>query len=120
MKYPLERLKESLKERLSLYKHELLLFERKRILKKDDIRQGAAKTFKKIMSVGYKKFRMRAIDGYARISQTNIFKCYIEWDQVLKTNGQLYKKSHTKAKNSKGDTLCFSCLHLFLFKKFTN
>ena len=78
MKYPLERLKESLKERLSLYKHELLLFERKRILKKDDRRQGAAKTFKKIMSVGYKKFRMRAIDGYARISQTNIFKCYIE------------------------------------------
>ena len=62
-----------LKERLSLYKDELLLFERKRVLKKDEIRQCAAKTFKEIVSVGYKKSRLRAIDGYARISQTNIF-----------------------------------------------
>ena len=49
------------------------MFERKRVLKKDEIRQCAAKTFKQIVSVGYKKFRLRAMDGYARISQTNIF-----------------------------------------------
>lgn len=63
-----------LKEKLSLGAHGLLLLEGKRVLKKDEVKQCVSKTFKKSKSVGYKKLRTRALDGYAGISRSNILR----------------------------------------------
>ena len=61
-----------LKEKLSIDKNGLLLFEGKKVLKKGEIKKCVKKTFSKSKSVGYKKIRTRALDGYAGLSRNNI------------------------------------------------
>lgn len=63
-----------LKEKLSLDSNDILLFEGKKVLKKDEIKMCVTKTFKQSKSAGYKKLRMRALDGYAGLSRSNILK----------------------------------------------
>ena len=61
-----------LKEKLSNDKNELLLFEGKKVLKKGPTKKCVRKTFSKSKSVGSKKIRTRALDGYAGLSRNNI------------------------------------------------
>ena len=62
-----------LKEKLSIDKNGLLLFEGKKVLKKGEIKKCVKKTFSKSKCVGYKKIGIRALDGYAGLSRNNIW-----------------------------------------------
>ena len=61
-----------LKEKLSNDKNELLLFEGKKVLKKGPTKKCVRKTFPKSKTVGSKKIRTGALDGYAGLSRNNI------------------------------------------------
>ena len=61
-----------LKEKLSNGKNGLLLFERSKALKRGEIKKSVKKTFSKRKSLGNKKIRSRALDGYTRLSRNNI------------------------------------------------
>ena len=74
-----------LKEKLSIDKNGLLLFEGKKVLKKGEIKKCVKKTFSKSKSVGYKKIRTRALDGYAGLSRNNIL--------TVTSNDAEFKKS---------------------------
>ena len=100
------------KKKLSLDKRGLILFEGKRVLKKDEIKQCVLKTFKKTKYLGYKELRMRALDGYAGISHTNILK--------VTSNDVDFKGITVKAKPRPATTkeVCyFCCFQPILFEK---
>ena len=62
-----------LKEKLSIGKNGLLLFEGKKVLKKGETKKKCGKkTFSKSKSVGYKKIRTQELDGYAGLRRNNI------------------------------------------------
>ena len=61
-----------LKVKLSIDENGLLLFEGKKVLKNGEIKKCVKKTFSKSKSVGYKKIRTQALDGYAGLRRNNI------------------------------------------------
>ena len=59
---------------MSVNEYGSLLFEGKRVLRKDEIKKCVSKIFKKSKSAEYKKKRWRAQDGYACVSRGNVLK----------------------------------------------
>ena len=80
-----------LKEKLSIDRNGLLLFEGKKVLKKGEIKKCVKKTFSKSKSMGYKKIRARALDGYAGLSCNNIL--------TVTSNDAEFNKSTVKFTN---------------------
>ena len=62
------------KESFSLGKDGLLLFEGKKVVRKDEVSKYVASTFHKIKSGGVKKLRGRAANSLAGLSEKRIFK----------------------------------------------
>ena len=64
-----------LKTDLSLdVENDKILFQGRKVLRKNDLKHVVARTFKASKSGGYKKLRTRAADGYTGMSNKNILQ----------------------------------------------
>ena len=102
-----------LKEKLSIDKNELLLFEGKKVLK-GEMKKCVKKTCSKSKSVGYKKIRIRALDGYAGLSRNNILTVTSNDTEFKKLTVKFTNKAATRPVTATKVSYHYIYTHIFI------
>ena len=105
----------TLKEKLSIDKNGLLLFEGKKVLKKGKIKKCVKKTFSKSKSVGYQKIRTRALDGHAGLSRKNILTVTLNDEKFKKFTVKFTKKTASRPVAATEVNYLYICNPIFVF-----